>query len=309
MSDVYGLYAVSIGSTVIRQITNQAFDPAVQEMLVSGSGQIDAEHASVSSQVAMMRFTTTELDVAIGAAGVIGLKIDEANDSNQMVFQFRRRAQGSTYASGSVNVKMTVKLGLLMPVTVNAAQGDTPASIEYLLVCIYDGTNDPIIIEDDAALVDKTPAISKVWTVGPWYVNGNLVDIIQDFTMNFGINHQAPLGSGNVWPTLAYIQSRNPSMTCTGLDLAPAIEDIGLLGVARSGITRAFLRKKAQGAANVAANVAEHIRFEVAEGRITTQNASVDHQDDANLGLLVTPTFDGTNAPIVVNTASVISGS
>lgn len=308
MINVYSPYAVAIGAaTVIRQITNVALDPAVQEMLVSGSGRIDPEHASVASQIPMMRFTTTAIKTAIDAAGVSGLKIDQTNDTNQMIFQFQRRAQGGTFDTGSSHTKLTIKRGLLKPVTVNASQGDTPATIEYELVCLYDGANAPVIIETDQALVDKSPAISDVWTVGPWWVNAALVDGIQDFTMNFGINHNAPLGSGEVWSQLAYIQSRAASMTCTSLDTSPIVSAVGLLGIARSGSTRAFLRKKAQGGANVLDATAEHIRFDVAEGRITTQNYGSDHQGDATIGLLVTPTFNGTNDPIAVNTAAAVA--
>lgn len=311
--EAFTLYAVQIGSTTIDQITSQNIDPGLQEMLVSGDSTINNEHVSVSSQVPIVTFSTTDIDaiLAAGSATVNGYPIDEANDSNAVKLWFRKRGMGATYVAGSVHLRATVNLGVLVPVSLRASHGDTPAEIECALTVVSDsGANQPVYFElvADPSL---SPAIASVFTVGPWWVNGTQYDDIQDFNLEFGINVATPSGSGVIYPTGAYIASRAPTMTCTMLQLGRLDEATGLgaLGVVRSGVTRAFLRKKVLGAALVPDATAEHIKFDVAEGRISPQNINAAHQSDAMVGLVVTPTWNGSNDPIAYTADVAVSGA
>ncbi|KPL06084.1 hypothetical protein AMJ85_10710 [candidate division BRC1 bacterium SM23_51] len=104
---------------------------------------------------------------------------------------------------------------------------------------------------------------------------------------------------------------REASMRCTSLDMPLLDETLGLsiAGKARTGITRAFLRKKALGGGLVPDATAEHVKLEVAEGRINPQEFGGDHQGQATLGLQVTPTYDGVNAPITYVKNVAVSGA
>jgi hypothetical protein len=313
MSDTYSLYAVAVGSSVIRQITDQRVDPGIMEMLVSGDGTIDNEHASIVGIRPILRFTTSGISQALNIAGVSGLVIDQAGSSNGVDLYFAKRAMGSGFASGSVHIKLEVDLGLLYPVSLRAThEANDPATIEYGLAAVgVDAANAPLSCAKGQSLGALAPAISEVYTVGPWWVNGTQVASVQEFGVDFGLEVASPSGSGAVWPTSAFFRRRAAGMTCTSHDL-PILDDtagISIQGKARSGVTRAFLTQKKQGVANWADAEAKHIKFELAEGRINPDPFGGAHQDDALAALRVTSTWNGANAPIAYTNNVAISGS
>lgn len=309
----YSLYAVKIGTSAILQVAEQSVDPGITEMLVSADGVIYNEHASIVSVRPIVRFSTTQISAALDICGVTGLVIDEAGSSNGVTLFFAQRDTGTGYTAGATHMAVGVALGLMYPTNLRASHEATdPASVEFALAAIgVSAVLAPLSIDKNQALVDLSPVISEVYTAGPWYVNGTVVADIQEFNLDFGITVASPSGSGNVWPTDAYFNEINPTMTCGCLDL-PVLDDtlgVGALGVARTGITRAFLKKKAQGAANVADVTAEHIKFELAEGRINPGTFQGSHRGDAMTGLQVTSTWNGTLAPLAYTKEVAIAGT
>ncbi|KPL05255.1 hypothetical protein AMJ85_12030 [candidate division BRC1 bacterium SM23_51] len=194
MANAYTLYAIAVGTDVIKQISSCRIDPGIQEMLVSGDSSLDNEHASLQTQEPIVRFTTTAITAALDLLGVGGLVIDEAGESNGVDLYFRRRAMGAGIADGDSHVKLTVNLGLMYPRILNVTHGGDPASIDGELACIYDGTNYPIVIAKNQALADLSPAINEVYTIGPWWVNDVRIALVQDLTVDFGLQTQAVHG-------------------------------------------------------------------------------------------------------------------
>ncbi len=299
MADVYTLYALQIGTTVIDQIRSQTIDPGLTEMLESGDSSLDNLHVSVNNQSPTITFSTTALKKALDVCGVAGLLIDEAGSSNGIDLFFRKRAMGGGYAAGSSHLKLTVNLGVLIPTTLPATHPEA-GSVEFMLYVVWDGTNNPILIDKDQS-VSLSLAFSAIHTIGPWWINGVQLLGMTSMGVDFGLTVETKASDGEVWPRSAHIISRGASMTGTTRDLAvlDRTASLGILGVARSAQTRAFLRKKAAGAALVEDATAEHIRFDINAGRISPQQITGEHQADASTGILVTPIYDGSNAPIV----------
>ena len=302
MADIYTLYALRIGATVIDQILSQNIDPGLTEMMVSGDSSLDNEHVSASAQTATIRFRTTAIAEVLDAVSVSGLVIDEGNDSNGIDLWFRKRAMGGGFEAGE-DLLMVVNLGILVPVTLTANHPEQ-AEIECMLHLVWDGTNNPIVITKDQTVPNLSPSITAIHTIGPWWVNNTQLLGMRSFGVNFGLNVATKSSDGDVWPRSAHIESRGASMTGTSSDLA-ILDDatgLGIMGIVQSGGAtgiRTFLRKKEQGAGVLADNVAEHIRFSVAEGRVSPQEFGGEHQADAVTGILVTPSYDGSNQPIV----------
>lgn len=302
MADIYTLYALRIGATVIDQILSQNIDPGLTEMMESGDSSLDNEHVSASAQTATIRFGTSAIAEALDAAGVSGLVIDEANDSNGIDLWFRKRAMGGGFESGE-DLLMVVNLGILVPVTLTANHPDR-AEIEYVLHLVWDGTNDPVTITKDQTVAALAPTITDIHTIGPWWINNTQLLGMRNFSVNFGLNVATKSSDGDVWPRSAHIESRGASMTGSSSDLAilDDVTGLGIMGIVQSGGQfgiRAFLRKKEQGAGVLIDGNAQHIRFSVAEGRVSPSDFGGDHQADGTVGLLVTPSYDGTNQPIV----------
>lgn len=307
-ANFFTLYAIKINGsspfpTVIDQILSQNIDPGLTEMLESGDSSLDNGHVSASNQAPTIRFSTSAIAKALDATGVGGLVIAAEETATSVDLYFRKRVLGSGFASGSEHLKMTVNLGVLVPVTVSGTHPDR-AEIEYMLHVLYDGSNDPILLDKEQTLPDLSPAISNIHTIGPWWVNNTKLIGMRSLTVNFGLNVATKASDGDVWPTSGYIESRGASMTgqTTDLEILDRTDGVGILGTVQTGgefAIRAFLRKKVKGGQVLIDATAEHIRFSVAVSRVSPQEFGGEHQGDATAGLLVTPTAPVGNDPIV----------
>jgi hypothetical protein len=299
MADIYTLYALDVGGVVIDQIKSYAVDPGIQHMLISGDSSLDHKHVSVQSQTPTIRFRTDGIKKALNACGVGGLAIDEAGSINGIDVWFRKRDMAGGFAAGASHIKMTVNLGVLAPITLTGNHPDA-AEIEYVLSVLWDGTNDPIVITKNQSLAALSPDVAAVHTIGPWWVRGTKLVGMRSLSVDFGLNVETKSSDGDVWPRSGHIVSRAAGVTGQTTDLV-ILDDttgLGIMGKVESGGTRAFLRKKEMGGGVVLDASAEHIRFTMAEGMISPQEASAEHQGDAIAGLQWVPTFDDVNAPI-----------
>ncbi|UCG33297.1 MAG: hypothetical protein JSU68_01450 [Phycisphaerales bacterium] len=303
----YSLYAVGIGTEgTIRQISAQGMDPAIQKALLSGDGSVEPTWASVIQQEPRATFTTTQIKTVLDLVWPYGYVIP--TNSQPLDLWFRKRAAGSTFASGSDHVKCTINKGLLVPQVIRATQGQ-PATIDCEVVILWDGTNDPIVIEADQALDDLSPVVSEVYTLGPWWIdNVKYEDSIQDFTFDPGLRIETVKGGGKVWPLQASIHDHNAAMRCTLLDLSilDKTADLGVFGKAIStGVTRAFLRKLVEGATYVpdtGTGNEVHILFDIDEAQVEWENFNAAHGENAALPILCTPLKEtvGSPAPALV---------
>jgi len=322
MPSAWSLYAIDatsvVANTVIDQIQSQEIDPGIEELLEGGDGHIDAEHISVSRQRPLITFTTTALKTALGFCGLGGKVIDlGANPvAGPLDLYFRKRAAGSVFAAATeAHLRLRIDVGLMYCTGIRATHPEA-AQGTFAILAIYDPDpqtpNDPVqIMECGAqdALPTLAPSADGVWTVGPWWINGTEYDYdTRDFTLTPGIELGHIEGAGQIWPVSAYFSRRAATMEATFGDLG-MFNAVGLSGIARSGVTRAFLRRKAAGAALVADATAEHIRFDMAEGRITPTQVGGAHQGDLAIGLSARATWDQSNDPIAVATAVAVSGS
>ncbi len=319
MSNVFTLYAVANGATgTIKQIIDQRVDPRIQRLVESGDSDVDPSFVATIRQEPRVRFTTTDIKGALGLCGISGLKIPSGGSNDQPLdLWFAKRTVGDAFAAGSVHTRVRVNAGLLVPRPMSVSLGQR-ATIEYELICISaDGDASPFVIEKNQALPSLTTGVTGLWTVGPWYLNGVLIDdesvgpTVSPVT-GFGFDPGIAVNTtgGKVYPTLAYIASRNPTLSMTTLDVdqvASATIPIG--GEARSSVTRAFLRGLVAGGAIAADNVASHIMFDVTGGQIAVDALSAVHQGEAGAQVVVTPIKVSGSAIVIIDTARVINGA
>jgi len=310
--DAYTLYAVNVdiaggsdSDILIDQVENFSLDPAINRLLLQADGNVYPTYVTVMGQSPVIGFTTSKLAAVLAKCGLTGLAIAADVDEPGVECWWHKLAEGGTRAAGSSHLKMTVKKGIIVPRTLNAPI-DGHATIAYDTIPTYDGTNDPIVIAGNQAL-SGSPGVSEVFTCGKVMINGAQLEGVQNISVDFGIRLTIIKADGLVWPTYVAIIGIQPLITIATVDLG-CISTLGLTGAAQGATDSIiYLRKLSEGGTRVADNVAEHISLTIDEGHISVQNANSGGDANATANVEIAPTYDGTNAPIVFNTATTIS--
>lgn len=306
----YGLSMVRFGGATpadIGGIKDWRLDNGIAEIVESSDGEVDPRFAASMTQAQKVRFRSTDIKAVLDLIGVGGRSFVAAGTYTSCSFHFRKRAAGGIYSGGSNEFVISGTVGLAVPVSVRASHGQL-AEIEVEIEFVSDGTNPPLAADTGATLPAFTFGPTQMWTIGPAYLNATLVEGLQDMTVDFGIETEPVKGDGFPWPTQVSIKQRRPSMRFDTFHLDAVDDDvIALIGQARSGSTRLFLRKKAEGGANVADATTQHIRFDVAEGRIHMESLGASHPNSALTQVVITPTHNGSVDSVVVNTAVAVA--
>ena len=280
-------------------------DSALQQVLIGADGSVDPTYVAGMSQAPQLAFSTTALATVLAKCGISGLAITADADEPGLRAWFQALADGGTRGGAGSNVLLTVAKGLLVPVGISAPHGG-PATMSMAMHCIYDGTNEPVVPTTGQDLAG-TPAVSELFTAGKVMINGVELAGVQSIEVAFGINVLVLGAKGIAWPTYSCIISRTPTITISTLDAA-AVSTFGLDGTAQGATdSLVYLRKLDKNGNRVANNVAEHIKFTVDDGLITCRTAGGSHGSPVMSQVVITPTYDGTAAIIVIDTASLIA--
>lgn len=309
--DVYTLAQVNIATTaavdlLIDQISDQRISMGIRKLLVGADGNVDPTYTAIAEQNPTANFTTSALATVLATVGIDGLKIDSDVDDDGLEMWFQKLAEGATRASGSNHIKMTVNEGLLVPTRIVAPHNGV-ATLELLLIITYDGTNEPIVLAASQAL-EGSPSVGELFTAGTVNLNGNQIEGVQNIEIDFGIRPLTVSADGVVWPTYAAIQSREPAIRVRTIDATYLQSLIGLDGLAQSATDSViYLRKLDEGGTRVTNATAEHISFTVDEGMFTVNEVGGAHPKAQMAEIEIQPTYDGTNAILVISTATAIT--
>ena len=306
---LHTLYGVNLDTVATQLFINQisAFniDTAIEEIIEAGDGSVDPTFAAVSKQNAKIGWTTSKIASVLAAVGIGGLKIDTQTTPLRegVEFWLQKIAEGGTRASGATHLKLTAKKGMVFTRQISA-DIEKLATMTMEAIATWDGINNPFIIADNQAL-EGTLGSNEGFVVGKVTINGVTLEGVQDITIDLGVQEIVASGDGEVWPTFAAIQSRRPTITVKTTD-AISLNTFGLSGTKRTASTILYLRKVDEGGSRVADATAQHISFAVNEGRISVNSIDANDGDLANAEIKITPTYDGTNDILVINTATAI---
>jgi hypothetical protein len=216
--------------------------------------------------------------------------------------------EGATFKAGANHRQYNVNDGIVYPRRLTCDhQGD--AEIEFEVVTRYDGSNDPIT-ESDSVSLPTAATDNESFTLGSATVGNVTIGQITRLEIDFGIMARSIGADSDIWDTHSSIRAIEPKITLTGTD----IEWLKSTNIPRTGqvATHAnsiiYLRKRSTGATGFVANgTSEHIKF-TADGFAVIENVFDDQDDDpAEVSLELTCRYDGTNAPITVDTTSAIT--
>ena len=302
VTNLHTLYGVTVNTTVLGGITAQNVNMGVAVRSEARSGEPYARHQAVVGRAPSAGFTTEAVAAALDVAGVLGYDL---SGGAGLILTAQKAADGGTRASGSVHRQYTMVHGLLVPTSLECSHGGD-ASLSYQAQAVYDGTNDPIV-ETDTAALPAGLADAERFTLGPVTLGAVALTEVKSLTINFGLEVRAEAADGDIFPTFSYIVRVAPSITIRGLN----VEWLKSTNLPRAGKaathanTTIYLRKRAVGGTFTADATEEHIKI-TAAGLAWVDEAFGGSADGAEISATLQPYYDGTNTPIVIDTTSAL---
>jgi hypothetical protein len=309
MANKYGLYGVGIGAVatpdvVVGGITAENISPGSTVRAEAMSGEVYPRFGSLVAQNPRGSFSTRAIAAAMTEITTLGKALAFGGDVCNLYMQLR--ADKGTRGSGSVHRKMTISNGLIIPRRISGShQGDAELSAD--IIATWDGTNDPIIIADTSALPSVTD--TERFAIAKATIGAIVIDEEFDIAIDFGMKEEVEGKQSEVWPRTCSIQEVSATMTIKSRngDLLKST-NIPLLGKAATHAnSKVYLRKRANAGTFVTDVTAEHVSFTICGLAVLQDVFDARGNATGEMQVVITGTFDGTNAPIVGNYATAIS--
>jgi hypothetical protein len=296
-----------VADVLIDGVTSQNLSTGLAEAILHADGAVDPTFIGVGQQAPVASVTTTKV------ATVLGLGTDtfatvgqELSASCVAEFYCQQMDMGGTRTAGATHVQVAVNEGLLVPRTLAATHGNTPATITIEALATYDGSNNPFTLSDSTALPASIHA-DECYFLGPLKVNGTALSGLQSVTVDFGLGVEVLGENGEVFPTFAGIGTRSPRIRATVLDVG-ALVDLGLSGTVQGGTDSVlYFTHGVHGGTRVANATETHISITLDDGLVWVENVRGDGRGNATADVVFVPTYDGTNTIMVVDTTAAIA--
>lgn len=296
------------GAINLSAVTNQAINVDSDIRTDHNTGSPYARYLTLVGQQLSSPFSTLNVATALNAIGPVGLEVAAETNEGLSLYAAKFTGGSAATAAGSVHRKFNIKKGILVPRTLSVDhQGD--ATLAFEAIVLTDGSNDPIIVSDNNALQTPTVETGR-YAIGPVLLGGQTFEQVRSVEIDFGLTVQREGADSEVWDRFAWISEIKPTITLSGLDATWfSASKVPLLGLAATHAnSKIYLRKRAQDAAGFVANgTTEHISI-TAAGLITAENVFQGGADGpGECSIQIPCAYDGSNTPLVLNTATAIS--
>jgi hypothetical protein len=268
------VYDAIIGAVNLRQVKKTSFKGNVQAQSLRVSGGVDPSAMYVVSGEPRATFETMDI-----AGAIVGLSIQSGLNvaAGTLTIPWNRRANGGTFAGGANNFTLTGANGLAVINSIGASQGDEGAVAEIELCFLStDGLTSPIAANVNQTLASQ--AYNAAYAMGPFYLNGSQLSQVVSVKVNTGIKLTLKRYDGSVYPTIAFIETRDPTIDIT-FENADAISAQGPLFSAMTSAA-VYFRKKSDGGTFVADATAVHAKLSFATG--LTEIQGIDGDGNSN---------------------------
>lgn len=294
----------AVSSPVMLQMTKGNLTADHNVVADPTSGDIYPRHIAINGVTHMASYTTNALQDALDEVGLTGQIVANAG----VIFHGQHFTEGSTQTAGSNHRKYTITEGVQVGRRISCAHQED-AEYDIDVVATYDGTNVPITEADSAAL--PTAAVdNERFTIGACTIESIVIAQITNIVIEFGVEEVAVATDSDLYPTFVAVRKVKPRIIITTADPKNQIA----AKVPRTGLpithanTKIYLRKRSTTASGfVADGTAEHIKI-TANGIATVREIFTDNDSDpAGCTVEIDCNYDGTNAPLVFDTASAIT--
>ena len=302
-------YAAKYGSSVIAGLTNlnSSLNPEVQND--SGIGSPFPQFVVISGQKPRVAFASKAVAEALAVTGSTGAKID---GTNGFVAYYAKIGDDGLPASGSVHRTYTANRGLLLPRRLNCNHRQSAMLDMEALLFSANGTSHPFVVADNVAL-PTLPLNNVQHTLAGigFGLTGNVTTFgcAQTLSIDFGSAAET-LGCGSdLYDVHMQLPSVKPVITITGIDASVFAGSGGVPAVGKAidhANTAIYLRKYAEDGIGFVANATtEHIKITVHGLAVVTQH-NAQGTSRGEVTVQITGAWDGTNAPIQIDTASAL---
>lgn len=311
VTSISGLYAVELhndggSSTPLGGIVQQDLDTNTTVDGEPTSGAVDVWFQSITAQDPTADIATRHIADWLDEVGITGLAVSAGDTEPGLNLFAQEHDDGSTRKSGSNHRKYSLAKCFVYPKTLRCEHRQN-AVLEYGVVILYDGTNNPIVFADSSALVSSVTDAER-FTLGPVELESVTIDHVKSFSIDFGIEVNVQSAGSGIWPSFCSIKQRQLTMRLEGVDKAwLASAKIPLAGkVITHANTEVYLRKRAQGSSFVGDATAEHIKFTAAGVAYIEKAFGASGNEPGNSSIVFPLRYDGTNAPLVIDTTSAL---
>ncbi len=306
----YDKYGLTLNATQIGGVTaqNVMLDPVVRGEPTSGS-----IHTALVNMIAQApRAAVTSLNVAalLAVVGQFGYRATGAG----IKLYAQKHAAGGTRAGVASHKSWTIAAqptadGMVIPRRLSVQHGgDATLDMEIIATCgTDDDTVHPVVIGEGVSLPTVTDA--ERYALGPVTLGSVALDSITGFELDFGLSVEALGSDGKLYPKFISVVQARPTFTLRGLN-PQWVKDSGAIPMLGKALehadTKLYLRKRSDGGTFVADGTAQHIKITAAGLAYSSEifNAATGAAETA---LTIMCKHDGTNNPIVINTASAIT--
>jgi len=301
----YDVYGVGVGASKVAGVTANNIVTGTEVRGEPAGGDVYARTQSIVAQKPRIDFTTRCIAQALAACGLTGSSI--ADMSGGLCAYAYAHEDGGTRDADSVHRKYSATKGILVPASLRC-EHQADAEISYEGTITYDDENDPIVVTASVAAPSGYTDDER-FSLGGITVGDISIGSVRSLEINFGVNVASEGADSNIWDDHASITTIVPVITIRGID--PAV--MGATGIPLAGKaathanTTIYLRKRADGGTFVANGESEHISITAAGlAHISTPyGASPDKPGEVEL--VLNAQYDGSNDPLVINTADSIS--
>lgn len=286
-------------------IESFSVDPGLQEVLLTAGGYVDPSYVATMANAPMFTATVSDLATLLGTAALSGMQIPQSTTITTTDVYFTKVAEGGTRAGATSHLKVTINEGLMLCQSISWSQGQH-ATAQVEIHTTYDGTNAPLVYTASQSL-PHTPVIGEAFTGGKITINGTVLNGVTSCTINFGYQVIKESSGGELYPTFVAIGQRNPRIEITTKEV-PSLSTFGLNGTAQTASDSViYLTKIDENGTRVADGTAEHISFTIDDGEIWCGAFGGGNNDSHEGRVIIQPTYDGTNAIMVISAATAIT--
>jgi len=285
-----------IGSIVSIEIASNV------ETIGDDSGSIYDEGRSITQFAPVASVTSKAIAEVLSTIGVSGqCFVDAVGDPGVTVFG-KNRGDCLTDVESNSHSSYVFANGLMYLGSLQADKG-SDATLSFMIDAIFDGTNAPLVISHAATL--PASLIKEQFEIGLCAISG-IQFKPESVTIDFGVQVAKPRPlAPTIYPDRIAVTKVVPVITFRGINPSKiGGANIGLWDTATHADTKIQLVKRLTGSSYVASATTQHIAF-TAFGLITvTSPFSASGQADATVDVRIECLYDGTNAPILFNTAA-----
>jgi len=306
---IHTLYSVVLNDTAdvtLGGIESLNVRPQIEHMLEATSGDVYPRHQAIVAIKPVADFASYCLAECLDAIPITGKSLS-AMATGLDLYAYKHD-HGGGRAGAASHRKYTIADGMIVPDRISCDhRGD--ALISFRVLSTWDGTNDPVIITE-AQSVPTQGNDDERFTIGKCTIGSDVISDIRSWELDFGIEAATEGGDSDIYDTHVSIVTVKPVLTLRGVDPEWLKSDVvPLVGKSVThATTTIYLRKRLQTAAGfVADGTAEHISMTM-DGMAWIEEAYSSRGRAPNECVLkVAARYDGTNAPIVIDTTAAIA--